>query len=426
MRSLALIISLFVVVLPFEASGRTGPPGLTRIDPPAAEGALAPNLMVAGDAVFLTWLEPSDSPTEPGTFEGGTVYRLRYAKLADGAWSRPVTIVQRADFFANWADIPSMAQASDGTLVVHWLQRSGEDTYAYDVMLARSTDGGKTWRTLGPPHHDRTQTEHGFVSLVREADGVRAFWLDGREMASGDDSSQEAGGLGSGNMTLRTAFIRDSIGRGVPLDDRVCECCSTSAAMTANGPVIVYRDRSADEVRDISIVRRLGEKWTKPQTVHADGWRIAGCPVNGPALDARGQLVVVAWYTAAVNHGVVRAAFSADGGGTFYDPMTVDDTWPLGRVQVLMDDSGDAIVSWLDTGDAGGAIMLRRVAQDGRMGAPVKVAAADLGRASGFPKMVRVGATLLVVWTHDGETTRLRGVSFLADDIPAVTAAPRS
>ena len=71
-------------------------------------------------------------------------------------------------------------------------------------------------------------------------------------MASGDDNSQEAGGLGSGNMTIRTAFVADSIGPGVPLDDRVCECCSTSAAMTANGPVIVYRDRSADEVRDIA------------------------------------------------------------------------------------------------------------------------------------------------------------------------------
>ena len=34
------------------------------------------------------------------------------------------------------------------------------------------------------PHRDDTPTEHGFVSLVAgEEGGVRAFWIDGRNLA---------------------------------------------------------------------------------------------------------------------------------------------------------------------------------------------------------------------------------------------------
>ena len=58
-------------------------------------------------------------------------------------------------------------------------------------------------------------------------------------------------------MTLRAAFI-DKKGNKInewELDGRVCDCCQTTAAITNDGPVVVYRDRSDDEVRDMSIVR---------------------------------------------------------------------------------------------------------------------------------------------------------------------------
>ena len=33
------------------------------------------------------------------------------------------------------------------------------------------------------------------------------------------------------------------------------ECCPTTAAMTADGPIVAYRDRSPEEVPDIYITR---------------------------------------------------------------------------------------------------------------------------------------------------------------------------
>ena len=75
---------------------------------------------------------------------------------------------------------------SDGTLVAHWLQKSGADTYAYDLRMSRSTDDGKTWTPSFLPHTDRTKTEHGFASLLEmPGTGLALVWLDGRAMTSG-------------------------------------------------------------------------------------------------------------------------------------------------------------------------------------------------------------------------------------------------
>jgi len=373
-----------------------------RIDPPSMVGALAPSLAGSGDHVLLSWLEPVASPESAGR---GRVYRMRLARFASGRWSEPTTVVERADLFVNWADVPSIAVAADGTLMAHWLQKSAPDTYAYDVVLARSTDDGATWTTLGPAHDDGTQTEHGFVSFVPEPEGVRAFWLDGREMAG------DGHGHGNGEMTLRTALVSGAVGSGERLDGRVCECCGTAAAMTAAGPIIAYRNRSEQEVRDVYLVRRDDDGWSDPYPVHRDGWEIVGCPVNGPAIAARGDRVVVAWYTGATEAGAVRVAFSRDGGATFADPVAVDETRPAGRVDVILDEGGDAIVCWLDddeTAPDGGAVRVCRVGNRGEIGPPVKIADASTSRATGFPRLAAVGDGVLVVWTADGEETRLR------------------
>ncbi len=403
-----LIAVAVISVPPVPARGEDGPTAIEVIDPPASAGALAPALSTTGEAVVLTWLEPG------GAGEDRT-YRLLFARFADNAWSEPVTIVEHSEFFANWADVPCLAEAGDGALIATWPQKSGQYTYAYDVMVARSDDGGDSWKVLGPANDDTTPTEHGFVSLVREGSGVRAFWLDGRAMAAGDaeaDAGHDQGGQGDqGGMALRTALIGRSISASEVLDDRVCECCSTAAVSTPAGPIIVYRDRSAEEVRDISIVRRAGGVWTRAQTVHADDWLIAACPVNGPAIDARGNTVVLAWYTGAVAGGAIRLAFSDDGGATFSAPAIIDDTWPVGRVGVQLTASGSAIVSWLDSDGEDGAVMLRRVHPTGSIGRPLRAATASVGRTTGFPRIAVLGSRVLLVWTDQQRTTRLRAVT---------------
>jgi hypothetical protein len=332
---------------------------------------------------------------------------LRYAAFDGRLWSEPRTVAASPKIFANWADFPALVQSNGGWLVAGWPETSGVGAYEYFLELARAESRGGPWKRLGPAHEDRTASEHGFVSLVPEGDGVRAFWLDGRQMRGE-----------RGNMSLRTARIGQAPAPSDLLDARVCDCCQISAAVGADGPLVVYRDRSEGEVRDVSIVRRDGSGWTRPRTVARDDWKIDGCPVNGPAVAANGRRVAVAWFTGARDRARVSLATSSDGGRTFSPPIPVDEAGPAGRVAVVLAENGDAIVAWVATEGKSGSIRIRRVDAGGRAGAPVTVAATSIARSSGFPRIARLGATLLVAWVEASDPFRLRAATIAAERLP--------
>ena len=356
-----------------------------------------PELTTTPDGrIILSWVE------KPGEKR----YALRAAILDQDRWSETRTVSEGENWFINWADFPSVVALKDGSLAAHWLVKSGTATYAYDVTISQSNDAGKSWSKPLVPHRDNTQTEHGFVSLIPLADGrLGAVWLDGRNMKAnvGHEPSPES-------MTLRYAAI-DAAGNlsdEAQLDERVCECCQTSAAVTSAGPIAVYRDRSPAEVRDIYIVRQVNGSWTTPQAVFADDWVINGCPVNGPSVAAEGTRVVVAWFTSAAETPRVKVAFSQDAGVTFSQPIQVDDGETVGRVDALLLPDGSALVCWLSGNAAGGAIKVRRVQPNGVVGTPAVIATTDISRSSGFPRMARLGDKVHFAWTEFGTPSRVR------------------
>ncbi len=355
---------------------------------------MAPKLAPGREGAVLTWLEPADPA-------GRTEYRLLTAELVEGAWSAPGRIVEGEGFFANWADLPAAVEGAGGLRFAHWLEKLGEDTYAYGVQVARSTDGGETWQRLGLLHDDDSPSEHGFVSYVSLDDSVQAFWLDGRKKIAGDPATF---------MQLRTTRLD---AHGAPpastvLDENVCECCQTDAALTGAGPIVVYRDRDASETRDVTVVRAAGDGWTEPAILHRDGWKIFGCPVNGPAVAADGDAVAVAWFTAADEDPRVLVAFSGDAGASFGEPIEIDGEQPLGRVDVALGGDGDAWVSWVATAGEAAEIRLRSAAPDGDTGPVWSVAATSEKRSAGVPRMVRDGVDLVLTWVEDAEPSRVR------------------
>lgn len=361
---------------------------------PAAPGSGEPNLTLGPDErVYLSWLEPT----------GDTAHALRFATFDGDQWSRPRTIAQGTNFFVNWADFPSIVAGPENRLAAHWLQRSDTARYAYGVRVAQSLDGGVTWSAPITPHRDGSPTEHGFVSLFAVHDSLGAIWLDGRNFAGAGEGSHP-------NMMLMatTVAANGSTGAERVLDDRVCDCCQTSIAIAASGPVVAYRDRSPEEIRDISIIRWTDSGWSRPIPVHPDHWKIEHCPVNGPAIAADGHHVVVAWFTSAGDSGRVFLAQSSDGGETFGAPVRIDDGNPVGRVDVVSRGSG-AMVSWMEfTAERQAEVRVRPVSRSGLRGESTVIARSSGERASGFPHIVVARDQLIIAWTEAGSPPRVR------------------
>jgi len=381
-------LALFLMFLPAAA-----PVPVTTFDTPAAHGSEGPNLSVGGDGkVYLSWLEPM---TPRG-------YSLRFSLRTPQGWSAPKTIARGTNWFVSSVDFPSITVLSDGTLAAYWLVATGGPaSEAYDIQMVFSKDGGNTWGKPIYPHRDRKKRQHGFLSLVPTADRrLAAIWLDGRNMP--DEYS--------GNMALMYTTISSAgaLGAEMQIDNRTCECCQTSLAATPDGLIAVYRDRSAKEIRDISISRFANGKWSPPEDLSKDGWEIDGCPVNGPAASSNGKNVAVAWFTAPGEKPQVNVLTSTDGGKTFGKKLRVDGGNPAGRVSVLSLPSGDAVVSWIERFGPTPSLQVRRISANGVASAPVNVSQKLGVLSGGLPKLVLAGQDILITWTDASDEARIR------------------
>jgi hypothetical protein len=367
---------------------------LERLGSPAGDATAQPQLTASAGGVILSWLENTSSQTA-----------LKFSERTDGGWSEPRLVAFGDDFFANYADVPSVIRLNDRTLVAHWLQLNGPASSGYDLRLARSTDEGRTWSAPLSPHHDGSRMQHGFASLFDTGGGLGVIWLDGRAMTPGAGPDAES----TGDMGLRAAHF-DRAWKQLSeeaVDRRVCDCCPTASAVTTDGPILAYRNRSADEVRDIYVSRFTGDAWTVPAPVHADGWTINGCPVNGPALNANGRLVAVAWFTAPNDQGHALVAFSTDSGRTFSAPVQVDDAGSLGRVDVEQLADGSAVVGWIERSARTLTYKVRRVEPNGQRSAALTVTDLGASRNSGYPRLARRGNELIFAWTGTGDRLRV-------------------
>ena len=138
-------------------------------------------------------------------------------------------------------------------------------------------------------------------------------------------------------MQLRaTTLSREGqLSEDVAVDLNTCSCCQTSLSKTKKGTIVAaYRDRTTEEIRDISIVRLTSSGWEKPISVNQDGWEISGCPVNGPSISSNNGILAVVWFTGANDIPAIKVAFSDDDGREFDNPIRIDLGNPLGRVDL--------------------------------------------------------------------------------------------
>ncbi|TWI80363.1 BNR repeat protein [Lacibacter cauensis] len=364
---------------------------ITMLASPAGDSCAEPYLFTdAKGMVHLSWVEKK-----------GKTSTLLFSSLQNEKWSKPIAISSGNNWFVNWADYPVISSDANGNMLAHFLEKSDTAKFTYDVKVTASSDHGKTWSQPTTLHDDGKKAEHGFVSIIPYNEQFMVSWLDGRKTAMEGEHSGHEGH--HGEMTLRGALL-DKAGKKTKeweLDGRICDCCQTTIAVTTNGPVVVYRDRSDEEIRDMSIVRLVNGEWTQPKTIFADAWKIAGCPVNGPRADAIGNNLAIAWFSMKDKQSEVKVIFSADGGATFQQPIRIDEGKTIGRVDLVLLDEQTAMVSWME----GATIKAMKVHKDGTKEKPVVVAESSDARSSSFPQMTKAGDQLIFAWTDSKAKT---------------------
>ena len=343
-------------------------------------------LTSSGRGVILSWLERKDASAT-----------LKFAELRSGTWSEARTIASSERWFVSEADTPIVMRMSDGTLVATVSPLIDFRLEAYDLRLMHSGDDGATWSAPLSPYQDTTRTQHGFVSLVElPGRALGVVWLDGRDQElNPGDQLRESMDVRFASFDSQWKQTADS-----SINQRVCQCCQTAAAVTADGPVVAFRDRSEKEIRDIHLTRREQGTWTDAVAVHADNWQIEACPVNGPALSARGRDLAIAWFTAAGGNGHAYAAFSSNSGRTWGEPIRLDDGTSLGQVDIELLADGSAVATWLEFANERNQVRARQVKPSRERSTSVILAGEGEPRVSGYPRVARYGDEIVFVWSE--------------------------
>lgn len=373
MRDVALLLMLAAAVPGFGQKFTA-----ETLANPAAAGSLQPNWSATPDGnAVLSWIEP----TKDGSFS------LRYAVRRGSNWSEARTIAEHRHFFRHPAEVPEVMALGDKQWMAHWVEMPKEGSEAEFLYVSSSTDGVH-WTAPAIAHKDRSEVQHGLVSMVASGNGEASlFWL---ETPKGED------GPGYLMRTLVNATGLEI--REERLDPDVCACCPTAVTKTAKGLLVAYRAHTAEDIRDISVIRFENNRWSLPKNVHADNWKINACPTNAAAVAAKGDRVGLAWYTAAQDAPKVQVIFSADSGTTFTKPVVVSTGHAYGYTALALDDDGSAIVSWLEQGKDNAARVLAREITAAGVAGPV-VQLAEGGRmALGYPKILHTTGGTFIAW----------------------------
>lgn len=376
-------IPILLCVLLSTLSGQ-----VQRVDPPSLDQSGMP-FLTDGQAgpVWLSWTDPL----------GDKTHALRYSRWTGTQWSPPETVATGKNWFVNWGDFPSLTIQADGSMLAHWLTRAeGGGTYGYGIRVAKKAADASEWRQIFRVSLDEKEDYAGFLTFV--PGGKAAIYLSppsppGKAAPHGHEEGHR--------KTVRFVSFRDNgaVETDRELDSDACSCCQTAIGRTRSGLIAAYRDHLPGEIRDISVMRFENGTWTPPKLLHPDGWRINGCPTDGPAISADSSDVAITWLTRANDIPRIQVALSSDEGRTFRAPLRVDGGNPLGRPAIASFDKSNYVIVWLEkTSNSDAEIRLRRVTHDGRLLPSFTVAAAAAGRSTGFPKVAVTGEQILLAW----------------------------
>ena len=362
-----------------------------------------PSLVSGEGSLSLSWISSNE----------GNKSTLNFSQLKEGKWTNTQTMATGSNWFVNWADFPAHA-INENLILSSYLKKSDSGTYTYDVILSLQKLSGEKVKEDFLLNTDGVKAEHGFVSIIpNHNQGFFITWLDGRNTVDKDLDGYHK------PMTIRFAEItnKGDIIDESELDSATCDCCQTSIAVTNKGPVVVYRDRSDKEVRDIYIARKINGIWEVPTPIHNDGWEINGCPVNGPKVASNSNNLAISWFTVSNEKPTVNLSFSKSNGASFGTLIKINDDDAIGRVDVAFLNPQEVLVSYIEGDDVGTYLRIKKVSIDGKVSAPITISKIDSGRNSGVPQLEILDNEAFIVWTVlKGKKNQLKTVKLSFKD----------
>lgn len=201
-----------------------------------------------------------------------------------------------------------------------------------------------------------------------------------------------------------------SVGEGL------CECCKLGVAFADGGQTVYMVDRQVDGQKIRNHVLRKssdgGRSFAPPVEISNDGWEVPSCPHSGPTIgrDSRGRLHVT-WFTLgrSEKEAGIYYSVSTDEGKSFAPRQLVHaNTAPEILYSTLTVGNEDTVyLAWSNLdGNNRAQIFLRTLSPDGRSWGPVQQLSNAKGNAS-RPVQALLKNQLHVAWTEtDGEESR--------------------
>jgi hypothetical protein len=413
MLSALLLAALLPLASATPTPSLNSQPSTLNVASPASADTQCSSLTRAPDGTLhLTYYGPAPADAAPNA------RTLWHATLAPNAttFSPPRPIVTSSVLMENWADFATLVVGTDGALTAQWFQKSGPDARGYEGWFSRSADGGRTWR---PP----ARLGHEFVALAPLSQGrTLAVWLESTRPLEGHNHlppTNPSAPYQPAMKLLARLLAPDGTSLGDwTVDPDVCTCCQNTVAVLPGDRVFVgYRGHTPTEIRDNlhTTFDLATASWSKPATLRDDGWKIAACPVNGPAADSLDATLAVSWFTAAEGSARVFARLSVDAGTTFTAPVQIDLGRPIGRLETVALPDRSAVILWLEMKSENNAAGLyaRRLFPNGQLSAPQLLTTTTQARTGGFPRAaLRLDGSLLISFTQTGDSPHVRTITF--------------
>ena len=279
---------------PEIAVGKT----VTVTDTTAVTGT--PTAVVDGDRVLVAWGEYDEKTQSADAF-------VATSDDHGATFSAPRNVTNHGG-----VEGPQVAAAADGTLFMAALQWADapvvDDFYPAWVRVYRSTDKGRTWKTLGrTPGPAEMHVNPYLVSIAVSDDGagVLVSWQDAtppERMPEGVPTEVE-GTMAAPVWASVSADGGTTFGPPEAAAPSSCKCCGARPFFRAQTPSIAYRAvrfiGGGKDQRNIAVVEHVDGGWRDPVELRDDEFTLEaqGCPASGPGVSVEGERLTTAWWT---------------------------------------------------------------------------------------------------------------------------------